>query len=407
MGPDAAMTTDAPTAAAPDRFALWAYPFRPFFMAASLYAIVAVVGWLGVLLQGWPLHGNFLNMQWHSHEMMFGLVAAAISGFLLTAMCNWTRTQALSGLKLQGLVGLWLAGRVAMWLAAVLPHALIMVIDVSFLVVVAIYAGRVIVGSGNYRNLPLVAVVSSLALANLLFHAGWWSNDFALVRRAEIGTVLLIVVMMVVIGGRITPAFTRNWLLQRGRSPEVVRIRAGVDALALSSTALLVLAILAGAPNLIIAGLASLAGLGNLVRVLGWGGWHAREDALVWILHLAYAWIPLGFLLMAAHFAFGLPYSTVWLHALGPGAMAILILGVMTRVALGHTGRPLTLPRGAVSIYWLIITAAIVRLGTALNLLPWRAGLTTATVLWVAAFAAFLLFYTPILISPRADGRPG
>lgn len=389
------------------RSALWACPFRPFFLAAAAYAILALAGWLGVLLLGWPLSGEHPPMQWHSHEMLFGMVAAAIAGFLLTAMCNWTGAQPLSGGRLQALFGLWLAGRIALWLSAVLPPLLVAAIDVAFLAAVAAYAGRVIVGSGNYRNLPLVAVVSALALANLLFHAGWWAQEPLLVRRVELATVGLIVLLIVVIGGRITPAFTRNWLLRRRMQPERVRSRPLVEATSIASVALLVLALLAGAPAPVMAALAALAGAANAVRVIGWSGWQARSDPLVWILHAGYAWIPLGLLLMALGYGLGHPASTVWLHALGPGAMGVLIIGVMTRVALGHTGRPLELPRGAVTAYAMILTAATVRLATALGWLPWRGGVGLSTLAWFAAFAVFLWLYLPILVGPRADGRPG
>ncbi|HLR86543.1 MAG TPA: NnrS family protein [Wenzhouxiangella sp.] len=401
------MTTDTLAAPASKRSALWAYPFRPFFIAVGLYAILAVGGWLGVLLLGWPLNGKFLNMQWHSHEMLFGFVPAAIAGFLLTAMCNWTRSAPLAGAKLQALFGLWLAGRAAMWLAGTLPHWLILVIDCAFLFAVAVYAGRVIVGSGNYRNLPLVAVVTTMALANLLFHAGWWNNDFALVRRVELGMVMLIVLLMVIIGGRITPAFTRNWLMRSGRAPVTVKTRPVVETLSVSATALLVLTMLAGAPAPINGAVAAVAGVANAVRVIGWRGWQTHSDALVWILHAAYAWIPLGLLLLAANQLFGKPLSTVWLHALGPGAMAVLIVAVMTRVTVGHTGRELKLASGGIGIYVLIMAAAVVRLVTALGWLPWRGGLLLSSAAWFAAFALFLIVYTPILIAPRADGRPG
>jgi uncharacterized protein involved in response to NO len=401
------MPTDTLTETRGRESALWACPFRPFFLAAAGYAILALAAWLGVLLLGWPLAGGHPPMQWHSHEMLFGMVGAAIAGFLLTAMCNWTGAKPLSGSGLQALFGLWLAGRVALWLSAVLPHALVAAIDVGFFVAVAVYAGRVIVGTANYRNLPLVAVVSALALANLLFHAGWWTQQPDLVRRVELGTVGLIVLLMVIIGGRITPAFTRNWMLRREMRPESVRSWPLVETASLTSVALLALALMAGAPAAVLALLAGVAGLANAVRVVGWRGWQARSDALVWILHAGYAWIPLGLMLMALGFGIGSPASTAWMHALGPGAMGVLIIGVMTRVALGHTGRVLELPKGAVAAYALILAAATIRLVTALDWLPWRAGVMTSTAAWFAAFAVFLWLYLPILVRPRADGRPG
>lgn len=403
------MITETPDDNADARpgFALWACPFRIFFLAAAAYAILALVGWLGVLLAGWPLAGAYPPMQWHSHEMLFGMVAAAIAGFLLTAMCNWTGTRPLSGRGLQALFGLWLAGRVAMWLCALLPGGLVAIIDLAFLAAVGVYAGRIIIGSGNWRNLPLVAVVAMLWLSNLLFHAGWLWADLELLRRAELGAVGLITLLMVIVGGRITPAFTRNWMNQRGLDATAVRSWPAVEATAATATALLAVLLLAGSPAGLTAAAAAVAGVANAVRVLGWRGWRTHADPLVWILHAGYAWIPIGLIVLALHAGLAAAPATAWLHALSAGAMGTLIVGVMTRVALGHTGRPLVLPAGAVLAYLLVIAAAVTRLAAALNWLPWRAGILVSAVAWAGAFAVFLWIYAPILVRPRADGRPG
>jgi uncharacterized protein involved in response to NO len=228
-----------------------------------------------------------------------------------------------------------------------------------------------------------------------------------LVRRVEHGSVGLIVLMMIIIGGRITPAFTRNWMQRRGMPAERVRTWPWVETASLASAALLFLALLAGAPAPVLAAIAAAAGLANAVRLAGWQGWRTRADALVWILHAGYAFIPLGLLLMALNHAIGWPAATVWMHALGPGAMGVLIVGVMTRVALGHTGRALELPGGGMAAYFLILAAALIRLFTALDWLPWRAGIVASTAAWVGAFVLFLWLYLPILTRPRADGRPG
>lgn len=401
------MSSHAPTMTGSREWALWAFPFRPFFLATGAYAIVTLVGWLGVLIQGWPLAGDYPPMQWHSHEMLFGVVAAAIAGFLLTAMCNWTGAEPLSGRRLQGLFALWLAGRAAMWLSGALPHVVVAAVDLAFLAMVAACAAFVIIRAGSMRNLPLVAVISLLWLANGLFHAGLATGDAALLRGAELGAVGLIVMLMVIIGGRITPAFTRNWLLRNGRDPELVHTRPWLERTTLVTTAVLILLLLTGASATLLAVVAAAAGLANLLRLAGWSGWQTRQEPLLWILHLGYAWIPLGLLLMAAAEGFGHVAPTAWLHALGPGAMGVLIIGVMTRVALGHTGRPLALPRGAVASYTLILIAALSRLITALDWLPWQFGIVLSSTAWVGAFAVFLWLYVPILVRPRADGQPG
>lgn len=401
------MSTDVLTHGSRSFGAVWAFPFRPFFLATAMYAVLGLLGWLGILLLGWPLAGEFPPMQWHSHEMLFGMVPAAIAGFLLTAMCNWTGAAPLSGWRLGGLFALWLAGRVAMWMSAILPHGLIAFIDLGFLAVMALYAAWIIIGTGNFRNLPLVFVVTVLWLANALFHAGMATGDGELLRSAELATIGLITLLMVVIGGRITPAFTRNWLLRNGRDPSAVVTRRWVETLTIATTLGLIVFLLAGAPNWLIAPTAAAAALFNGLRLFAWSGWQTRSEPLLWILHVGYAWIPLGLALLAVQAGTGLIAPTVWLHALGPGAMGILIIGVMTRVSLGHTGRMLELMRGASMAYWLIIAAALLRILTAMNWIPWDLGVRSSTLAWVGAFAVFLWFYVPILTRPRADGRPG
>ena len=391
----------------PRASSLWASPFRPFFLATGLYAVVVVGFWVGAWFGGWPLPEGISPLQWHSHEMLFGMVAAAIAGFLLTAMCNWTGAAPLSGPPLMVLFGLWLAGRVAMWSVAWLPGWLVAAIDLSFLLAVAIYACHVIAGAGNRRNLPIVGIVTLLWLVNFLFHLGLWENLPGLTQRAELGTILLVVLLMVVIGGRITPAFTRNWLSRNGHDADIVRSWKGVEVAAMLSVLLVLLMLVTGAPMAWTSAVALLAAAANGARLLGWAGWKVRSDPLMWILHLGYAWIPIGLLLLGLYPWIDAITPSAWLHALGTGAMGILILGVMTRVCLGHTGRPLQLPRALVPAYWLLIAAAVLRVAAGMSLLPDRPAVIAAGLAWMAAFAIFTIAYWPIISQPRADGRPG
>ena len=387
--------------------ALWASPFRPFFLATGIYAVAVVGFWLGTWFAGWPLPDTMAPMHWHSHEMLFGMVAAAIAGFLLTAMCNWTGATPLSGAGLMALFGLWLAGRLAMWIAAWMPGWLVAAIDLSFLLAVALYAWRVIHGAGNRRNLPIVGMVGLLWLANLVFHLGILEGQHELVQRAERGTIMLVVLLMVVIGGRITPAFTRNWLNRHGMDAGAVRSWQAIEGASMLLTLLLLVLVVAAAAPKLTATVAVLAGLGNAIRLYGWAGWLTRRDPLMWILHLGYAWIPLGLLLMGLAPWVDAISPSVWLHALGTGAMGVLILGVMTRVCLGHTGRKLMLPASLVPAYWLILAAAAIRVATALAWLPYRPAVIVAGLAWMAAFVIFVIAYWPILSQPRADGQPG
>lgn len=388
-------------------YALWAAPFRPFFILTAAYAILALLGWLAQLM-GWFAPAGVIDpMRWHAHEMVHGMVAAAIAGFLLTAMATWTGYRLLSGAGLKALVVLWLLGRLAMWSSAWLPAALIALLDLAFLLAVAGYAGRVIWQAGNYRNLIVVGVVSALWLCNLAFHVGWLTEQPALVRQAELAAIALIVMLLVLIGGRITPAFTRNWLRKRGLSDQSVRSLPWLEWTGLVLLLALVGMAATGQPATVLGIVAGLTGLSQLLRLVLWSGWLTRSDPLMWILHAGYAWIPLGLLLMAwALLGPGLKDSA-WLHTLGTGAMAVMILGVMTRVALGHSGRPLVLPTGAVWIYALILASALIRLLTGLDWLPWASGLALSALAWIGAFALYLIIYWSILTSPRSDGQAG
>lgn len=385
---------------------LLAYPFRPFFLLTGIYAALLVLAWIAFLLAGLPLPLGVNAAQWHAHEMLFGVVPAAIAGFLLTAMCNWTGAPPLQGRGLLALLLLWLAGRVALWTSGLLPLWLVALIDLSFLPALGAYAARVLRRYGNTRNLVLVGLLSLLAVSNLLMHLGFIGVWVQAARLGEVLALDLIAVIMIVIGGRITPAFTANWLRMQGRDPGVVRRSEQLDRYALLSALLMVPADLVPGLPALGAAAALSAGLVNGWRLWRWRGWHAAAEPLLWILHLGLAWVVLGLLLKAATPWLGLNPSA-WMHALGTGAIGTLVLGVMTRVAMGHTGRALRLPRGAIVIYLAILLAGLARLATALNLTDYRLALSVAALGWVVAFGLFAIMYWPILSRPRADGRPG
>lgn len=385
---------------------LLAYPFRPFFLLTGLYGALLVAAWVAFLFAGLPLSLGISAPAWHGHEMLLGMVPAAIAGFLLTAMCNWTGAAPLRGGGLLALLLLWLAGRVVMWLSGTLPLWLVSVVDLAFLPALALYAGQVLLRHGNRRNLMLAGMLGGLAAANLAFHLGfnslWASGQIV----GELVALDLIAVIMIVIGGRITPAFTANWLRMQGRDPNVVARSEALDRAAMWSALAMVPAdLVLGAPWLG-ALLALAAALINGWRLLRWRGWHAADEPLLWVLHLGLAWVVVALLLKAATPWAGLAPS-VWMHAMGVGAMGTLILGVMTRVAMGHTGRPLRLLPGAVLIYYAVSLAALARLAAALGLIDYRLPVVTAAIGWVLACILFVGLYWPVLSSPRADGRPG
>ncbi|QEY15294.1 NnrS family protein [Cellvibrio sp. KY-GH-1] len=383
-----------------------AHPFRPFFLLTGIYGVITVIVWMSFLYGGLSLPLGWSPVHWHSHEMLFGLIPMAIAGFLLTAVCNWTGATPLQGIALLALIIIWFAGRVAMWTASWWPVGIAAAVDLLFMPMMAIYMTRVLLRHGNKRNLPIAAILLLLSLANVMMHIGFITSDPLWLRRGELMSLGLITLMMIVIGGRIIPLFTINWLRNQGIQSECVKSFAVLDRAALIATLLLVPADFFTGTSWLTGVMALIAGALNALRLIGWSGWRTAGEPLLWILHLGYGWIVVALLLKSAA-AFNLAAPTAWQHALGVGAMGALILGVMTRVALGHTGRTLTLPRFAIAIYVAITLAALARVLAALQLLDYRIGLLVAATGWSLAFATFTLIYWPILTRPRADGRPG
>lgn len=386
--------------------ALLSYPFRPFFLLASLYAGATVLVWIGYLFAGWPPSLGAAPIRWHAHEMLLGFLPAAITGFLLTAMTNWTGAPALRGRALAALALLWLAGRLAMICAGLWPGWLVAAIDLAYLPVVAAYAARVLWRYGNRRNLPLAGVIGLLFLANLLFHLQRLGIAATAVQGQQLA-MNLITLLMVVIAGRIVPAFTANWLRLQARDPRAVQRSPRQDAAAIAATALMIpVDALPGGPRLA-AVTALLACALNGARLLRWRGWQTWREPLLWILHAGYLWIVFALLLKGLQpFAGGI-HASAWLHAMGAGAAGTLILGVMTRVALGHTGRTLRLPRLGLTMYVAVLAGGLLRVAAALGVLAYRPGLVAGALAWSSAFALFAVVYWPILSRPRADGRPG
>lgn len=377
----------------------FAYPFRAFFASAAVLAVVAVPLWLAMLLHGWRPGSLFAPLHWHQHEMLFGFLHAAIAGFLLTAVCAWTGTPRLHGARLAGLWIVWASGRVTMLCGEALPATLVHAVDLMFLPLVMLDAGWRIVGARQPRHLVILIVLAGLWAMELGYHLQP-TGPFAH------GALILAMTLMLVIGGRITPAFSISWLRASGRDPSAIRVVPALEILTLASMMAVLAAVLLGLPATVLAIASGLAMLVTTIRLLLWRGWLVRQEPLLWILHVALAWIPLSLGLLAAS-AWGWAPSTAWVHAAGTGAMGTLILGVMSRVALGHTGRALVLPRGMTLAFALVLSAALVRVLAALGDVPWREGLLISGGLWVAAFALFLWRYLAILVGPRVDGKPG
>jgi len=381
--------------------------FRPFFLATGLYAAAGVLywsaAWRGRLWTApwlWP-------SAWHAHEMLFGVTAAAIAGFLLTSVPVWTGARPLTGLRLGALFLLWLAGRVAMGLAGVLPNELVAAIDLAFLPALGVVLALALVPARQVRNLGFLAVIAALTAANAATHAQALGAPIPATRALRFA-VDLVVVLIVVIGGRITPAFTRN-ALERSGIAAPVRSSRWLDRAAIASVVAM-----AGADLLVPRSAASgwvalLAACSVAGRMAGWQMHRVLRDPLLVSLHAGLAWVPLGLSLVALSDLTGLVPPAAGLHALTAGAMGAMILAVMTRVSLGHTGRPLTLPAGAVLCYALVHLGAAFRVLSATSATSAAPGLLllVAGLTWGSAFALFVALYAPILVRPRVDGKPG
>jgi uncharacterized protein involved in response to NO len=392
--------------AAPDSsLPVLANGFRPFFLLAALYAVVLVPLWLAVL-SGKLAPSTYLPpITWHAHEMTWGFVTAVVAGFLLTAVGNWTQRETATGAALAGLVLLWLAGRLAMLFAGVLPRGVPAAVDLAFLPVLAIVLARPLLAAQNRRNFVMLAILTALFAANLVVHLeGLTLLPSGSSRLASLLSVDLIVLLILLIGGRVFPMFTRN-------ATGVVTIR-NIPWLDRSCVAamvgLLVVDVVTAQTGRLAAGVAGVVGLLAAARAAHWGARHSLREPLLWVLHAGYAWLVVGLLLRAMAGLLGVPVSSGATHALTVGAIGTLTLGMMARVALGHTGRMLVAPSSMTAAFVAITLAALARvLGPWLVPGQYLVGLVAAGIFWVLAFAVFLAAYSPMLCRPRVDGRPG
>lgn len=377
---------------------LFSYPFRIFFLSMTVLTLVAIPVWVlevtGVLQLPLAMPALF----WHQHEMLFGFLSAAIAGFLLTAVCVWTQTERTHGLPLALLWGVWLAGRLLLALGGNLPDWVVQGVNLAFLPLVMIDTGWRVWHARQKRQAMIMVVLGLL-----------WLMQIGFVTRLDMsfsyGALIMALALISIIGGRITPAFTAGWLRQRGGNAESVKMIPGLDMAALFSMILLMASLVTGWKTLA-AVIAVVAAALMLVRLYNWKGWLARSEPLLWILHLSILWVPVALLLLAGSLVAGWP-SNAWSHAAGTGAVGCLILGVIARVSLGHTGRPLKLPKGMVLAFVAIQLAAVIRVLTALSIIPWHPGIGTSTLLWMIAYGLFLVRYAGVLARPRADGREG
>jgi uncharacterized protein involved in response to NO len=377
--------------------AIFSYGFRPFFLSGAVWAALVIALWIPQYVGSFMLPSKLNPLYWHIHEMLFGYVAAVVAGFLLTAIPNWTGRLPIYGTPLAGLAAVWLAGRIAMLSTAWIGLPAAAVIDSAFLVVLLAVTLREIVAGKNWRNLRVLGIIAVLILANAVFHVEtilYGTLDYG--ERLGFAAVIMLISL---VGGRIIPSFTRNWLVRAnpGRLPQPFGPFDGVT-LAVSALAFLAWVV---APHWAGSGiLLVVAGLLHAGRLARWAGDRTFADRLVLVLHVAYAFVPLGFLLTGAGVLWPLSVpESAGLHAFGGGAIGMMTLAVMTRASLGHTGQSLVATPATQAIYACVAVGAIARILAAftggMGLMHFSA---TA---WVLGFAGFAVVYGPALL-----GRP-
>lgn len=382
--------------------AVLSYGFRPFFLLGSLYAGAAILFWLPLFYGQITTSSVFLPVDWHVHEMLFGYLAAIMTGFLLTAIPNWTGRLPVQGLPLLALVLLWLAGRLAVFFSADTGWLVGAAVDCAFLLAVAAAAATEIIAGRNWRNLKVLLPVAVLLAANVMFHAeAHYQGISDISRRLGLGAA---VVLIMIIGGRVVPSFTRNWLARenQGRLPSPFT-HFDAATIALSATALAAWAFF---PESNVTGAMLISGaVLNVMRLARWAGDRTLRDPLVLILHVAFVFVPIGFLL--AGLAVVLPEtvpSAAGIHAFSVGAVACMTLAVMTRATLGHTGRELRAGIGTCAVFVAIVLAAIFRIGGAF--VPAEEVLLhMSATSWVVAFLGYAALFGGMLVQPKLRVR--
>jgi len=385
---------------------LLASGFRPTFLAAGIAASLLIPLWALIWTDRVTLPGYWPPTLWHAHEMVFGFVAVAIAGFLLAAVPSWTGDRGFSGAPLAILLTLWLSARVLVatsvaWLATVT-----LVIDVAFLVLLGILVAPPLLRASN-RNKVLLIVLALLAACNATFHWALAHQNPPLAFHAILVAIDIVLLLVTVIGGRIVPAFTGN-ALRAGGSALHVGTLPGVGPAAIAVMIGIVLVDLFGPDTRAAGVLAAVAAVVHALRMVQWRSMATLRSPIVWILHLAYVWLPIGLVLKALALLSGLALAAFWLHALTIGALATMILGVMSRAALGHTGRPLIVDPAVTLGYLLLFAAALIRVfGLSVLRLPYPEIVVASATCWTLAFGIFLYIYAPVLSSVRVDGKPG
>ncbi len=383
-------------------YPLFAMGFRAFFALAGLSALGLIAVWNAVSSGSLHMDNYYPAAGWHAHEMLLGYTSAVIAGFLLTAVRNWTGIQTVSPNQLAALSLLWIYGRVTPFYSELLPDTLIAAVDFAFLPALAYFVGKPLVKTANHKNFLFIGLLLLMMLGNGLMHAqilGALETGFLVGLNL---VVTVIVVMILVMAGRVFPFFT-----ERGLSGVICIRNQALDMAAIAAGLLVFVLLMAHVSGLLLALAGVAAVVLNSLRVSGWYSPKIWFVPLLWVLYVGYAWLILGFGLLALS-AYALVTPVLAMHAFTVGGIGVLTLGMMARVALGHTGRALK-ASNAMAIAFLVINLATLLRVMFPALLPgWYGGFVTASVYaWLAAFSLFAYYYLPILSAPRVDGEPG
>jgi uncharacterized protein involved in response to NO len=378
---------------------LLSYGFRPFFLGAALWACIAMVLWIGLLSGFWTFAIGYGGIAWHAHEFLFGYIAAVMTGFLLTAIPNWTGRLPLQGIPLFALFVLWLAGRVAMLTTDWIGTGAAAIIDCVYLITVTALISREIVAGSNWRNLRVAVLVAFTAIANIVFQA-----EVLVYAGPNYGlrlSVAAIVALIMVVGGRVTPSFTSNWLTRQGSQTRPAPLgRFDIGSIALAAIALI--AWIAAPDWYGTAALLFVMAIAQAARLSRWTGARTWREPILFVLHLAYAFVPLGALVLSVSILWPRIMSTSGaLHAWTTGAMGLMTLAIMTRATLGHTGRDVTSTPTTLAIYGAMLVAALARIAAPLLPAFYYQMLLSAGVAWFSAFAVFVLTYGPMLVGAK------
>lgn len=381
-------------------FALFDLAFRPLFLCGSAFSLVAILIWAGIFSGHLSLNVFGGGIWWHTHEMLFGFVCAIIMGFLLTAVQNWTSLKSINHLPLLALVLLWLSARLALLFPSTLPMWLVSLLDISFLPIAAFFFVRPIIKAKLWRNLIFLPLLIALTFANVAMHYSVHADDFSMILPASKTAVLVVAMIMAIMGGRVMPMFTAN-----GTGTPRVKDLNWLEKSALGSLLLVVIfnTGLISLPNIMNALLLFTAATFHYIRVIRWRFWVTLRTPLVWSLHLSYSFIPTGLLLFGISQLSDVINSSQAIHTITVGAIGMMILSMISRVSLGHTGRPIKVGKLMTSAFIVLLLAALVRILGQLFTDDYIFVILSSAILWAIAYACFVVLYAPILIKKRIN----